>query len=548
MLEAVGAKPSPSQQINVQFYVLGKTVHSGVFESRTVESVAEVAPALRACRARAADLVDDAVVWVDLEADTAGAADAALDALTVAAALPLSLDSALDYSFAGECRSARDDSADSMHLKTQSNSTSSPRGKNHPRHKHHTAKNHVAHLVLNATSLSVSPIDTSASLHSPTLVSDADYARQRPRLITKHVHIFVAGAKLLITVRPAKADRDADNSKVSAVWNDILSELRMSPSLLAQGAVQTNAVGLCAKLCAELIDFNYTTYDLLKDWQRALKAAIEATTASSSSNEIRALVAAHLFDCEAISQEVLFASAPVLQLLKSLSEDDHGLLDDNNDGNQQESLNQSNGRNPAGNAASWTVSSPQDLHRAPQLRRASSSVTLVPTAQPSPTSSIALAASNSLSATMSLDKLDSSTAFMSNDSARTASLLKRHFAPAFVFSAGEHAASFSQAAHAQARFDMLMHAIVERCETLAERHTSAQTQMTNATLFRLSALQGITFPLTLLTGLYGMNFVHMPELQWKYSYLFFLCAAAVYLFFASRWYFQQLKALGLTTK
>ena len=59
--------------------------------------------------------------------------------------------------------------------------------------------------------------------------------------------------------------------------------------------------------------------------------------------------------------------------------------------------------------------------------------------------------------------------------------------------------------------------------------------------------QGITFPLTLLTGLYGMNFTNMPELTWRYGYFGFLAAAAIYIAFASRWYFRQLKAIGLTS-
>lgn len=35
----------------------------------------------------------------------------------------------------------------------------------------------------------------------------------------------------------------------------------------------------------------------------------------------------------------------------------------------------------------------------------------------------------------------------------------------------------------------------------------------------LAAMTAVFGPLTLITGLYGMNFVHMPELQWRYGYL-----------------------------
>ena len=34
-------------------------------------------------------------------------------------------------------------------------------------------------------------------------------------------------------------------------------------------------------------------------------------------------------------------------------------------------------------------------------------------------------------------------------------------------------------------------------------------------------------PLTLLTGWYGMNFVNMPELQWKYGYVAVISIAVI---------------------
>jgi magnesium transporter len=34
----------------------------------------------------------------------------------------------------------------------------------------------------------------------------------------------------------------------------------------------------------------------------------------------------------------------------------------------------------------------------------------------------------------------------------------------------------------------------------------------------LTILSGILLPLTLITGIYGMNFEHMPELSWRYGY------------------------------
>jgi magnesium transporter len=42
----------------------------------------------------------------------------------------------------------------------------------------------------------------------------------------------------------------------------------------------------------------------------------------------------------------------------------------------------------------------------------------------------------------------------------------------------------------------------------------------NAAMQRLTAITIIFLPLTFIVGNYGMNFEYMPELHWKYGYLF----------------------------
>jgi magnesium transporter len=37
---------------------------------------------------------------------------------------------------------------------------------------------------------------------------------------------------------------------------------------------------------------------------------------------------------------------------------------------------------------------------------------------------------------------------------------------------------------------------------------------------RLTVIGAIMAALTVITGVYGMNFEHMPELHWKFGYLF----------------------------
>ena len=50
-------------------------------------------------------------------------------------------------------------------------------------------------------------------------------------------------------------------------------------------------------------------------------------------------------------------------------------------------------------------------------------------------------------------------------------------------------------------------------------HLNAVNNRLNVSMKRLTAIATIFMPLTFLTGLYGMNFRHMPELSWRYGYL-----------------------------
>lgn len=52
-------------------------------------------------------------------------------------------------------------------------------------------------------------------------------------------------------------------------------------------------------------------------------------------------------------------------------------------------------------------------------------------------------------------------------------------------------------------------------------HMSMIAYRTNQTVKRLTSVSIIFLPLTFLVGVYGMNFVFFPELQWRYGYLLF---------------------------
>lgn len=58
----------------------------------------------------------------------------------------------------------------------------------------------------------------------------------------------------------------------------------------------------------------------------------------------------------------------------------------------------------------------------------------------------------------------------------------------------------------------------ELSDKLLDIYTSQVAEKTNSLITKLTLLTGISAPLTIITGIYGMNFSYMPELQWQYGY------------------------------
>ncbi|ASJ02931.1 magnesium and cobalt transport protein CorA [Thermococcus profundus] len=58
----------------------------------------------------------------------------------------------------------------------------------------------------------------------------------------------------------------------------------------------------------------------------------------------------------------------------------------------------------------------------------------------------------------------------------------------------------------------------ELADSLVEFYYSTISMRTNEVMRILTVVSTIFIPLTFITGLYGMNFRHMPELQWRYGY------------------------------
>lgn len=62
----------------------------------------------------------------------------------------------------------------------------------------------------------------------------------------------------------------------------------------------------------------------------------------------------------------------------------------------------------------------------------------------------------------------------------------------------------------------------ETSQHLMELYDSAVNARTNATINKLTVFTLFATPISMLTGLYGMNFVNMPELQFEYGYFVLL--------------------------
>lgn len=62
---------------------------------------------------------------------------------------------------------------------------------------------------------------------------------------------------------------------------------------------------------------------------------------------------------------------------------------------------------------------------------------------------------------------------------------------------------------------------------LRELYQAQQDAQQNKVMCILTVVTTLFLPLTLLTGWYGMNFAHMPELHWKYGYLGVTVAAII---------------------
>ena len=79
-------------------------------------------------------------------------------------------------------------------------------------------------------------------------------------------------------------------------------------------------------------------------------------------------------------------------------------------------------------------------------------------------------------------------------------------------------------------------------EAAVELHFASVAHRTNKIVRTLTVLSAIFFPLTLITGIYGMNFQYMPELHWEHGY-FYALGMLITIGGSLYWYFRSHKYL-----
>ena len=78
----------------------------------------------------------------------------------------------------------------------------------------------------------------------------------------------------------------------------------------------------------------------------------------------------------------------------------------------------------------------------------------------------------------------------------------------------------------------------DRLESIHLQYMLSMQDLTNKRLSTLTILQAIFVPLTLIAGIYGMNFAFMPELKWEHGYFWMLGLMAV-IAGCELWYFYK---------
>ena len=69
-----------------------------------------------------------------------------------------------------------------------------------------------------------------------------------------------------------------------------------------------------------------------------------------------------------------------------------------------------------------------------------------------------------------------------------------------------------------ARIEMLTQGLRDLADSVLATYLSSVSNRMNEVMKVLTIFASIFIPLTFIAGVYGMNFVYMPELEWQYGY------------------------------
>ena len=94
--------------------------------------------------------------------------------------------------------------------------------------------------------------------------------------------------------------------------------------------------------------------------------------------------------------------------------------------------------------------------------------------------------------------------------------------------------------HRVERLQNHVHLLRENVLQIRELYQSMQDARQNKIMAVITIVTTIFLPLTLITGWYGMNFVYMPELQWRYGY-FVVIMTSLIIVIAEIIYFKKKK-------
>lgn len=112
-----------------------------------------------------------------------------------------------------------------------------------------------------------------------------------------------------------------------------------------------------------------------------------------------------------------------------------------------------------------------------------------------------------------------------------------------VQSSSEHKVYFADIYDHLLKLTDMIEADREMTSDLRDSYISLNSNRMNAIMKTLTVITVIFMPLTLIAGIYGMNFVNMPELNWKYGYAIvmaamFLLGGGMVMWFIRRGWFK----------